>query len=448
MIWIGLITFATLGISLWRPVFGLGLLILLWPSYLLRTTVFGVPTTALELSLYMLVLAALVWWLARKPGLSAMSSPRRRGLGIETRPNGWHWVRMTRLTWWLLAAWVVAWKVGVLVAADSTAALGALKAWLVDPLLFSALLAFLVRTETDRRLLVQAAVISGVVVAVAGLVQLGWFRETLQEGRLSSFFAPVANYAAMYLGPLVVLTGSLLLSRYLRGWWWLALGLILLATVLTISFGAYLAVAAGAMFVWLHLPAGRLKRRLLIAGLVSVVIGAAALSQTKNFSQHFDFTGRSSGSVRQQIWVTSWALVRQHPWFGVGPNNFETAYRTELPKHYFPPLEWLVAQPHNLYLTLWLETGLLGLLSFLGLFLYRFRLAWREFLPRPDQRAVAVASLAALVTIFIHGFVDTPYFKNDLALEFIFLAILPWLGQKKPTMAKPEFTSGNTTPLR
>ena len=123
--------------------------------------------------------------------------------------------------------------------------------------------------------------------------------------------------------------------------------------------------------------------------------------------------------------------MKKNPIAGIGPNNFEAAYRTELPNHYFPPLEWLVAQPHNLALALWLETGLLGLLAFSGLFVYHVVVVWRKFLTRPMERPVAITSLAALIAIMTHGLFDTPYFKNDLAPLFLLLAILPWLGQEK-----------------
>jgi O-antigen ligase len=75
---------------------------------------------------------------------------------------------------------------------------------------------------------------------------------------------------------------------------------------------------------------------------------------------------------------------------------------------YFPPLEWLVAKPHNLYLNLWLETGLLGLIGtlwFLGLYLRRMR-----------RHPAGSIYAAAVVSILVHGLVDTPLFKNDLAL--------------------------------
>jgi O-antigen ligase len=397
-------------LGFWRPVWGAAAAILFLPAYLVRGEVLGIPTTGLELGIYALAVAV--------------------GIRLAMRKNNWHWVHMTKLTWTLLILWVVAWCLSTVLAENREAALGAMKAWMADPLLFVALLAIVVQTEKDRRAIINASLLSGTIVALAGLVQLVGFRDTLQEGRLSSFFAPVANYAAMYIGPLFVLGAALLLHGERRVWNWITTAIMGVALALTLSFGAYIAVAMGLLFSWIYLPSGKLKRMLLTAGVVGGIIVVALLSQTKNFSQHFDFSGRSSGSVRQQIWVTSWHLIQQKPWFGVGPNNFEIAYREELPKHYFPPLEWLVAQPHNLYLALWLETGLLGLLTFLALFIYHCVRFQRELLPNPAHRTIAIASLAAMIAVMVHGFVDTPYFKNDLAILFLTLAVIPWLGRK------------------
>ncbi len=400
------------GLTIRRSALGASALVMVLPAYLLRTEIVGIPTTALELSIFVAAAGVLVsLWRKRLP---------------------WHWVRMTKTTWWLLGAWVVAWVVATALADDRQAALGALKAWLIDPLIFVGILAVTISTARDRHLLLSAALLSGFHVAVAGLVQFVAFRETLQEGRLSSYFAPVANYAAMYLAPLVILQAGLLLHGERRGkFWWSLFGVTTLATIGTFSFAGFLSLAVGGIVLWWKLPTGRLKKNLLMTGAIVGVLGVLVLTQTKNFNQHFNFSDRSSGSVRQQIWVTSWALVKKNPIVGIGPNNFEAAYRTELPHHYFPPLEWLVAQPHNLALALWLETGLLGLLAFTGLFLYHLVIVWRKFLPEPQERAVAIASLAALIAIIVHGLFDTPYFKNDLAPLFLLIAILPWLGQEK-----------------
>lgn len=403
------ITTIVIAIALWRPPLAAAAIILLWPAYLLRTTIAGIPTTALELSLYGALAALIV----------------RLGL----RQTIWHWIRLPRDTWWLLSGWGLAWLLATYFAADRHAALGALKAWWADPLLFMGFLIIAIRAKTERHIIINAAILGGVIVALAGLIQLVFFRSTLQEGRLSSFFAPVANYAAMFIGPLLVMSVSLLLHGQRTAWRWISSSIMALAIILTMSFGAYLAVAAGILFSWIYLPSGALKKRLAVAGLAVGLIAGLALSQTKNFSQHFNFDGRSSGSVREQIWVTSWALIKQHPVVGVGPNNFEVAYRAELPKHYFPPLEWLVAQPHNLYLALWLETGLLGLIVFGWLVWHHFHLGLRQFLHAPEHRNIALASLAGIIVILVHGLVDTTVFKNDLAMELALFVALPWLGE-------------------
>lgn len=398
-------------IAFWRLPYGLAALIILWPSYLWRATIAGVPTTGLELSIYAVTIAGLIDFFRRRPGFD--------------------WLRLAKIWFFFLGLLTLAWVVATVFATNHQAALGAFKAWWFDALLFASLLLYTIRTAEQRQLILKAALVSGLLVALAGLVQLAAFRSTLQDGRLSSFFHPVANYAAMYLCPLFILGLGLVLWRVLRGWlWWTIVGVIGLAAVMTVSFAGYVAVAVAAALIWWWLPAGRLKQRLGWTAAIVIVMAGVVLPQTRYFHEHFNSTDRSSALVRSQIWVTSWALIQQHPITGIGPNTFEPNYRAEIPKHYWPPLEWLVAQPHNLYLALWLETGLLGLLTFLGFVAYWMRRTWtKAHRSEMVERGILLSCLAAMLSVLVHGFFDTPYFKNDLALEFSLLVMLPWIGQ-------------------
>ena len=394
-------------LAYWRPMVAVAVLNLLWPAYLVRTSVSGIPTTLLEVSLYAVSLGVIIsLWRKRWP-----------------RPK----IPADRTLWWLLLWWSGSWIIATLFSPDIRASLGALKAWWFDPLLFAGLLWVVVRTATERTLLIRSLVSSAAVVAVAGLYQLGFVRNTLQEGRLSSFFTPVANYAAMYLAPLLVFGVALALFRTLQKAWWVLLFVIGLALLATLSYGGFAAAVAGGFVAWLFLPATRLKRNIALATIILLIIGGGILATTKNFRQHFD-ADRSSGSVRRQIWVTSWALITKHPLLGVGPNAYEVAYRQELPKHYFPPLEWDVAQPHNLALALWLETGLAGLLAAITIVVYFFRRLSRHW-QNISQRPYTIAALAAFVAILVHGIVDTPFLKNDLALLAVAIMMIPWVGR-------------------
>lgn len=391
-----------------RRIFGLAATILLWPAYLIRTTIMGIPTTALELAIYS-VMIVWCWDIARR--------------------RDWSVFRLSRLALAALSIWIIGWVTASIGAHDRQASFGALKAWLVDPLLFVGLLRYFVRDRQQLLLLWRAALGSGLVVAIAGLIQLAWYPATVQDHRLSSFFHPVANYAAMYLAPLVVLGVAGLVSRFEpRRAWWFVVGVTAVALGLTLSYGGFLSAAAGVLVVVIMMLSGR-RRWLTLLGLgLAGLIVVVALSGTNNFAEHFRNTDRSSSLVRGQIWRTSVLIIREHPWIGVGPNNFEAAYRAAVPRLFFPPLEWLVAKAHNLYLNLWAETGLLGLLGFLGL-LAAYAAGLRPVLVRhPEHRPVAVASLAVLAAVLVHGLVDTPYFKNDLALELVFVFLLPWIG--------------------
>ncbi len=413
MIWPVIIAVIVFILSLWRPRFGVAAVIVLLPSYLIRTTIHGVPTTALELAIYALAFGVLIDAVRRKQGFRSVYIPR---------------------TWLVLfTVWALGWIISTIASTDRTASLGALKAWVIDPNIFAIVVLYVIRTAEEKLLLMTSILFSGLAVSIAGFVQMVAFHSTLQDGRLSSFFHPVANYAAMYLGPIFIIGFALLLYKVLRGWlWWAAVGLIGLAILLTVSFAGYFAMAAGVIVLWLWLPKGKLKQRLGLGALTAALLAGLIIPQTKYFSEHFNTTDRSSGLVRSQIWVTSWAMIQHSPIVGIGPNTFEANYRLEVPKHYWPPLEWLVAQPHNLYVALWLETGLAGLMVFLGFIAHWARLVWQKSRQADEaQHAIMLAGLAAMIAILVHGLFDTPYFKNDLAVEFGLIVLLPWIGQEK-----------------
>jgi O-antigen ligase len=78
-----------------------------------------------------------------------------------------------------------------------------------------------------------------------------------------------------------------------------------------------------------------------------------------------------------------------------------------------------------MWLTAWSELGLLGLIAFAVIF---FGLLWYgvRALPRAEgfHRALLWGAVGALVLHTIHGLFDSPYWKNDLSVEFWLLAAL------------------------
>jgi O-antigen ligase len=102
-------------------------------------------------------------------------------------------------------------------------------------------------------------------------------------------------------------------------------------------------------------------------------------------------------------------MVKDSPITGKGLLGFSNnwyAYNTD------PGLEHYPA-PHNIALNFWIDTGLLGLISFFGLLVLAVIRGIKE-----RSNAYKLGLLLACVALVMHGLVDIPYFKNDLALLF------------------------------
>ncbi len=119
-------------------------------------------------------------------------------------------------------------------------------------------------------------------------------------------------------------------------------------------------------------------------------------------------------SVRQdrvEVWKGSLNLLADYPFTGVGPGNFGMAYST------YVLLVRVVdtTHAHNLYLDIWLEQGLAGIVTFfilVALAVSRIRAVngWQT------------AALAALAVVLLHGFVDDAFYGyQGLALPFLLI---------------------------
>jgi O-antigen ligase len=89
------------------------------------------------------------------------------------------------------------------------------------------------------------------------------------------------------------------------------------------------------------------------------------------------------------------------------------------------PNQWPSIYPHNLWLAFWSETGLLGLLSFATIYGMLLVRGWRALASATGlARTVLYGAVGTLIVYFVHGMVDTPYWKNDLAVEFWLVAAM------------------------
>jgi O-antigen ligase len=243
------------------------------------------------------------------------------------------------------------------------------------------------------------------------------------------------NYLAAVLVPAIVLaaglaatTRSTLQRLGLAG----AVAVVAAGLVATQSRGGLLAAGVCclvAFAVWKG-------RRRLIAGLVVLfVVGLGALlaASPSALQRIKNASDSGSGSGRVDIWRVAWHVTTDHPLFGVGLSQFP-----QVSPHYVRQTGTLgyvglivdrKIVVHNLYLQLWAETGIVGLLGFLtivGVSLRASSTAAKRFAAVGDGE-LEMLSRAAFVALV--GVLTASFFLSNISDRriWVLLALGPVL---------------------
>lgn len=129
------------------------------------------------------------------------------------------------------------------------------------------------------------------------------------------------------------------------------------------------------------------RGRLLTAAAWTLVgislVFAAAYTYSPLFKQRVDAISQeiremdnkpdTSVAIRLHFWQNSWRIIRESPWYGVGTGSFKTVYAQYNSR--LSPHIWATDNPHNQYLFVTVQMGLLGLCSLVGMFLVQMAVA-------------------------------------------------------------------------
>ncbi|KKU13404.1 MAG: hypothetical protein UX17_C0018G0001 [Parcubacteria group bacterium GW2011_GWC2_45_7] len=290
-----------------------------------------------------------------------------------------------------------------------------------------------------------------------------WF----SERRVTSVF-PYPNALGLFLGPLTLIFVARLFEifskraffydrRKMRGphllrymarvvYWCIIIATSISAIIFAKSTGALVGISVG-LFVMVILyvssrgsrttaaissPGKRLPRLpIAIAGLamtVGVIVFSALLFLAPHSLRTELLLRDWSGHVRRSQWSETIEMLKGRPILGAGLAGYKTALE---PYHKATYLE-IFQYPHNIALNFWSETGLLGIASFIWLIIVFFRLAFGR-IKATSYKLQATSTIAAMTALLIHGLVDVPYFKNDLAMLFWIIYALGLTVQSEST---------------
>jgi O-antigen ligase len=89
---------------------------------------------------------------------------------------------------------------------------------------------------------------------------------------------------------------------------------------------------------------------------------------------YFKSRPNTSVGLRLLFWQNSWEIIKESPWLGVGTGDFQSVY-AEVNKRKSPRRE-ATDNPHNQYIFVLCQLGLLGLAGLLGIFGVQIRQAY------------------------------------------------------------------------
>jgi len=232
-------------------------------------------------------------------------------------------------------------------------------------------------------------------------------------------------------------------------------GIIVTAIALTYSRGAGLAMVCQALLLW-----ATSRRRLRLGVLAGITALLLMMVLPSNFTrrlatvqqlmpgEHTVLHPDSSFEARKLFTHTAWQMFLDRPILGVGAGNYTehfdeyaervgsaVRFRSIIRAHY----------PHNLYLEIAAESGLVGLLLFLAIVLTSFYLLERSrwcFVATDNTylaalaRALEISLVGYLVSsLFLHG-----HFIRYLWLLFAFAAALDLIAK--------DYSRNRIQPLR
>jgi len=383
-------------------------ILFLLPTYLVKFSIFNIPVTLLEILIYIAAILTLISNLKFK--------------------NPKPYSKINNLIIPVLL-FIIAGIIGVIVSPDKTISLGQFKAFVFDPILFFWILWINITDQKQIKPLLYSLILSGIYVAGYSLWQYSVGQIT-EDGRVVGIFGYSPNYLTFYMVPVMILAILVFYFNKTKNLWLNFLKFLLVILFFTsiylagsrAAMGA-LVISAGAFFIfkyWGWIKARKITVVFLSCYLVILLLAGYQFIKPNFTSSNPGARITNSNNIRWEIYKVTITEIIPSSWlWGVGLGNFQD-YFSQLTEHRVNFPEWISPKAltaHNIFLQTWMNGGLIGLVSFVWILVIAF-----SNINLSNKYSFSL--LIILIAILIQGLVDTPYWKNDLAIMFWFFIFL------------------------
>jgi len=277
--------------------------------------------------------------------------------------------------------------------------------------------------------------LSLVLIASATLAGLFGFYEAWRDGVADESRVDGSLSTYMTFAGLLMMTGTLALGRVIfrrpvQPWLWASVGVITFCLLLTLTRQAWFGFLAGLIFlifVWR-------KKFLLLLPVLLIATFLASPDAVKT-----RLTDMVSGkdvpfAMRTNLWQVGWKIFKDYPLTGCGfrcvdlvNDQYPDPYRDKV-GHSHGSIKHLRGM-HNNFIQLAVDTGILGLTAWLGIWICFFRLlCHRAKAPKRDPHECwAVYGSAAVGIAFLAGGIfETNFYDSEVVMILYFIMALPF----------------------
>lgn len=349
------------------------------------------------------------------------------GVWLLTTINYHRRVTLTNTAWWMLA--FIVWSSATLIwAEDLGGAWIGIQTYVLRFVLFIVLFANQLQAREQLDGLMRTLALCGWILLAASVTDI--VMKGYSPGERLRVFGMNENATGMIA--LITMVGVLWAGSQTQGRPNMAariagftfIGLALVVTAATGSRGSALSFLIALAAFWLWCPTrlwGMLGMILLLGAVALCPSIFATLSARLAVERGDTLLGN-----RETLWQGAWRLILDHPWLGVGINN---APRTMV--RYAGAArgigQYQTVPIHNPVLTIWAETGLIGILLYLGVLasaLLAFVRSWVRDRRADDHWLMPYYGLVAAVTLgYLASWIKGGGIESDRTY-FLVLAML------------------------
>lgn len=347
----------------------------------------------------------------------------------------WQMLKARKLTWLTLAL-ILCLAIGVFyTSAGSAVGLHQLKKYGLKLIAFLCLIPFFMKAQ-HRRYGTNALIFSGLLAALINSLHIFHIIDLVQVFHKPADHVIAPLQLAIILGTVIWVLINRILDEKPHRLFHMAACIGLLSYQLYINMertGVVITVLLLGLCCWQRLPRRWMLLSFIVIPLIASSVYVTSPQVSQRFNQaideavHHDKAGYKYTSIGLRIAFAkhSYDLIIQRPWFGHGTGSFATEY-TKTGGPQLSANECNLGDPHNSYLHLAVQIGLVGL----AVFLLWLACQWRDSLrmsladQRLGQGALLVFATAnCLVAAFV---LNQPCF---VFLTFMAMAYGGWLGQ-------------------